>query len=81
VSGLTQIVDKNSAVLHHPNEVAVPMLNTNHRTICQFPHRHCQNYALLRTALQDLYSVATSANTDPKQEDEEATTRIVSVKT
>ncbi len=76
-----QIVDKNSAVLHHPNEVAVPMLNTNHRTICQFPHRDCQNYALLRAALQNLHSIATSTNTEPKEEDEETATRIVSVKT
>ncbi|KAL2136124.1 hypothetical protein VTI74DRAFT_5347 [Chaetomium olivicolor] len=42
------IVDKVSAVLHHPNETAVP-INANHRTICQFPGQDCQNYAIVRT--------------------------------
>ncbi|KAL8330754.1 hypothetical protein RB593_001636 [Gaeumannomyces tritici] len=64
------IVEKNSAVLHHPNEVAVPMLNENHRTICQFSHAGCQNYALVRAALQDLRSRAASQPTAPKIGDE-----------
>ncbi|KAF5634278.1 ankyrin repeat domain protein [Fusarium sp. NRRL 52700] len=42
------VVDKNSAVLQLPNEIATPMLNTNHRTICRFSHPGCQNYALIQ---------------------------------
>ncbi|KLU86998.1 hypothetical protein MAPG_06004 [Magnaporthiopsis poae ATCC 64411] len=64
------IVEKHSAVLHHPNEVAVPMLSKNHRTICQFSHAGCQNYALVRSALQDLRSRAASKRTAPKIGDE-----------
>ncbi|EWZ36204.1 hypothetical protein FOZG_11945 [Fusarium oxysporum Fo47] len=50
------VVDKDSAVLFHPNETALPMLNTNHHTISRFSHRECQNYTLMRAALQDLHS-------------------------
>ncbi|KAL8375128.1 hypothetical protein RB599_001725 [Gaeumannomyces hyphopodioides] len=64
------IVDKNSAVLHHPNEVSVPTLNKNHRTICQFSHPSCESYALVRVALQELRSKAASRNTGPTPDDE-----------
>lgn len=74
-----QIVNKHSAVLHRRNEVAVPMLNTNHRTICQFQDRGCPNYTLLKTALQDLRSAASAAKTKPNQDDE-AKIRVVSVR-
>ncbi|KAF5535202.1 ankyrin repeat [Fusarium phyllophilum] len=50
------VVEKDSAVLFYPNETALPMLNTNHHTISRFSHRGCQNYALMRAALQDLQS-------------------------
>ncbi|KAK4451259.1 hypothetical protein QBC34DRAFT_484100 [Podospora aff. communis PSN243] len=49
-----QIVNKNSAVLQLPNEVAASMPDTNHRTICQFSHKNCNNYTLLVAALRDL---------------------------
>ncbi|KAF9769926.1 hypothetical protein IL306_012583 [Fusarium sp. DS 682] len=70
------VVDKNSAVLQLPNETANPMLNTNHRTICRFSHLGCQNYALIRAALQDLYSKLTMRDTHPTPDDE-ATIRII----
>ncbi|KAF5668665.1 ankyrin repeat [Fusarium heterosporum] len=36
------------------------MLNTNHHSISQFPTADCENYVLMRTALQDLHSKVTS---------------------
>ncbi|PNP53261.1 hypothetical protein FNYG_15770 [Fusarium nygamai] len=73
--GNSLIVDRNSAVLHHPKEVAMPMLNTNHRTISRFSHTDCQNYALVREALQDIHSKVISKDVGLKSPDE-ATTRI-----
>ncbi|CZR43810.1 uncharacterized protein FPRO_07273 [Fusarium proliferatum ET1] len=70
------VVDKNSAVLQLPNEIASPMLNTNHRTICRFSHPGCQNYALIRAALQDIYSQAILKVNCLKIHDE-ATLRII----
>ncbi|RYP53694.1 hypothetical protein DL768_001377 [Monosporascus sp. mg162] len=54
-----ELSDKNSAVLHHPNEIAVPT-RANHRTICQFHSCECQNYNLVEGAIQELCTRANS---------------------
>jgi len=55
------------------------MLNTNHRTICQFQSHDCQNYALLKAALQELHSMAGLRRNEP-EEVNEATTSTASVR-
>ncbi|WKT50437.1 Ankyrin repeat [Fusarium oxysporum f. sp. vasinfectum] len=67
------VVKKDSAVLFHPNETALPMLNTNHHTISRFSHPGCQNYTLMRVALQDLHSKVTLRDTPGDQ----ATVKII----
>ncbi|KAI6757081.1 hypothetical protein HG530_011679 [Fusarium avenaceum] len=56
------------------------MLNANHQTISKFPKLKCENYALMRTALQDLHSKVTLRDPHPIPSDQ-ATVKIVSTPT
>ena len=52
-------------------------MNANHRTMCQYPHKNSENYALIRAALQDLSSKAREKKRN-ENHDGESITRIVS---
>ena len=49
-----QIVNKDSAVLQLPNETAVGVAESNHRTMCRFDDRDCQKYKPVWLAIKSL---------------------------
>ncbi|KAK3316605.1 hypothetical protein B0H66DRAFT_534854 [Apodospora peruviana] len=60
------IVDKYSAILNHPNEIAVPV-KANHRKICQFSEQSRPNYHLVQATVQDLCEKALSSRKKPPE--------------
>jgi hypothetical protein len=59
---VSQIVDKYSARLGLPNEIAVGIPGANHKTMCRFKDVESQKYLPVWKALKKL---ADSAVTDP----------------
>lgn len=51
---MIQIVDKDSAVLLLPNEIAVGVAQSNHKTMCKFDDRNSQKYEPVWMAIQEL---------------------------
>ncbi|CZR66344.1 uncharacterized protein PAC_16245 [Phialocephala subalpina] len=52
------IVDKNSACLNHPNEIAVGIAGANHRSICKFSHGNSEKYSLVWMTIKQLVDAA-----------------------
>ena len=51
---LGQVVDKDSAILRVPNEIAVGVAQSNHKTICKFDERDSQKYKPVWIAIKSL---------------------------
>lgn len=51
---ILQIVDKNSACLNHPNEIAVGIAGANHRSICKFSHGNSEKYLQVWKTIKQL---------------------------
>lgn len=56
-----QIVDKDSAVLRLPNEIAVGVAQSNHKTMCKFDDRDSQKYRPVWLAIKALAESALTA--------------------
>src|SRR5436305_4047914 len=56
-----QIVDKDSAVLRLPNEIAVGVAQSNHKMVCKFDHRDSQKYRPVWMAIKALAESALAA--------------------
>jgi hypothetical protein len=61
-----QIVDKDSAVLNLPNEIAIGVAQSNHRMMCKFDHQDSQKYKPVWQAVRVLAEGALIA--DQKRE-------------
>jgi hypothetical protein len=57
-------VDKDSAVLRLPNEIAVGVAQSNHKTMCKFEDKDSQKYRPIWLAIKALAEsvLATEAN-------------------
>ncbi|MCJ1472951.1 hypothetical protein MMC13_001600, partial [Lambiella insularis] len=51
------IVDKDSASLNLPNEIAVGIARANHRTMCKFGDADSQKYRPVRNAIADMVAI------------------------
>lgn len=51
---ISQIVDKDSATLGLPNEIAVGVEGANHRDICKFNDAKSQKYLLVGRAVEGM---------------------------
>ena len=49
-----QIVDKDSAVLRLPNEIAVGVAQSNHKMMCKFDDKESQKYKPVWQAIRGL---------------------------
>ena len=49
-----QIVDKDSAILRLPNEIAVGVAQSNHKMMCKFDARDSQKYKPVWIAVKSL---------------------------
>ena len=58
---LGQIVDKDSAVLRLPNEVAVGVAQSNHKMMCKFEAKESQKYKPVWLSIKALAESALSA--------------------
>ena len=58
IVNILQIVDKNSACLNHPNEIAVGIAGANHRSICRFSHGNSEKYSLVWMTIKQLVDAA-----------------------
>jgi nucleoside phosphorylase len=56
-----QIVDKDSAVLRLPNEIAVGVAQSNHKMVCKFDQRDSQKYRPVWVAIKALAESALAA--------------------
>ncbi|KAK6429506.1 hypothetical protein LTR95_014343 [Oleoguttula sp. CCFEE 5521] len=52
------VVDKDSAVLRLPNEIAVEIAASNHRTICKIDRVESQKYKQIGPSIQGLVKSA-----------------------
>lgn len=57
----SQVVDETSARLNISQEVAVPLLGTNHVSICKFDDKENPNYELVLDALRQFIPNATDS--------------------
>ena len=67
-------MDKDSAVLNLPNEIAVGVADSNHRMVCIFEHQHSQRYkpvwqAVKALAQRALIAEAERASATAKERD------------
>src|SRR6266487_1347591 len=62
VTNVRQIVDKDSARLNLPNEIAVGVAGANHKSICNFSRADSQKYLPVWRAIKSLVD---SALVDP----------------
>jgi hypothetical protein len=53
-----QIVDRDSATLRLPNEIAVGVAGSNHRTMCKFDSADSQKYKPVWIAIRNLAKLA-----------------------
>lgn len=54
-------MDKDSAVLNLPNEIAVGVAQSNHLMMCKFEHQHSQKYKPVWQAVKALAERALTA--------------------
>jgi hypothetical protein len=57
---LSQVVNRESARLNLPNENAVGVPGSNHRTMCKFEHYKSNKYKLVGIAVEDMAKLATA---------------------
>ena len=62
VTKVLQIVDRDSACLNFPNEIAVGVAGANHKSICKFSRANSQKYLPVWRAIKNLID---SALVDP----------------
>jgi hypothetical protein len=58
VTNVLQIVDKDSARLNLPNEIAVGVAGANHKSICKFSRADDQKYSPVWRAIKNLVDSA-----------------------
>ena len=58
VTNILQIVDKDSARLNLPNEMAVGVAGANHKTLCKFSRADSQKYLPVWRAIKSLVDSA-----------------------
>jgi hypothetical protein len=58
VTNSLQIVGRDSACLNLPNEIAVGIAGTNHKSICRFSHADSQKYLPVWRAIKNLVDSA-----------------------
>lgn len=57
-----QVVDRDSASLYLPNELAVALEGTDHRNMCKFEWYECQKYKQVKLALSQMIPSAMNTN-------------------
>ena len=66
VTNVLQIVDKDSARLNLPNEIAVGVAGANHKSICKFGRADSQKYLPVWRAIKNLVDSALVDSTSCK---------------
>lgn len=67
-----QIVDKDSAALNLPNEIAVGVAQANHRTICKFEAHDSQKYIPVWFAVKELCQFTLGEEIVPSKAEKQA---------
>lgn len=55
-------MDKDSACLNLPNEIAVGVAGANHKTMCKFSRPDSQKYILVRDTVAELVDMAIASS-------------------
>lgn len=62
---IIQVVDRESAKMRLPNEVALALAGSNHRTICKFGDSENQRFVPVGDALEELVKSALGRTHEP----------------